>query len=291
MSRGFLIHAYNNTEIDYGTMALCSSLLIKKNLRYNQVALITNQGTIDWARNQHGKLFDRAFDHVVIVDHETKTGNRTFFDTRNHNKVLPYRNGNRVDSYELSPFDETILLDADYLVLDTSLDHCWSTADEIMINRHVIDLDHRLSPPGFDARLNKMGIPLYWATLLYFRKGKTSKCLFDTMRFIKENFAYYQNLYQFSPGGFFRNDYALSIAIHMLHGQFENDPIAQFPMNNIMVATEHDDLIGFVNGNAYFLNQTKPDRDTIHKVMTNIHVMNKWSITRMANRIIAHAIN
>ena len=68
MSRGFLIHAYNNEQIDYGSMALCCALLIKKNLKYNNVTLVTTLDTIDWLRKSHDKRFiSYAFDNIITT--------------------------------------------------------------------------------------------------------------------------------------------------------------------------------------------------------------------------------
>lgn len=289
MSRGFLVHAYNNMEIDYGTMSLCSALLIKKHLLNNKVALVTDIHTLEWMKGLHGDLVDRAFDHIIPVQYQDKAPTRIYFDTMHSHRALPYRNANRVDSYDITPFEETVIVDSDYLILDDSIDRIWGNAEDIAVNNRILTLDHRENPGGFDKRLNTTGIPLYWATLLYFRKGHRAKSLFDTMRFIKENFDYYQRLFQFSESGYFRNDYALSIAIHMLYGQFENDPIPSFPSDYHVVATEQDDMVGFRNGNAYFIREGKPGQFTAHKVMTNVHVMNKWSVNRMAQRIINYA--
>jgi hypothetical protein len=290
MTRGYLMHAYNNMEIDYGTMALCSAMLIKKNLRVNDTALVTSDDTLAWITELHGTdLVNRAFDHIILVEKDYSAASRNFHDTRYSSKVQPYYNTNRVDSLSLSPFEETILIDADYLVLDQTLDSAWGSVNDVMLNRSVRDLGHRVSPNGFDARFNEMSIPLYWATVMYFRKTDRVHALFDLMRFVKENYQYYQNLYQFNPSGYFRNDYALSIALHMINGQVENHAVASLPMDHIMVATEHDDMIHFKDGNAFFISEVVQGDFRLHKVMTNVHVMNKWSINRMSGRILDHA--
>jgi hypothetical protein len=290
MDKGYLIHAYNNMEIDYGTMALCSAMLIKKNLRVNNTALVTSDDTLEWITNLHGKdLIDRAFERIILVRKDHSAASRTFHDTRYSSKIQPYYNTNRVDSLTLSPFDETILLDADYLVLDQTLDSAWGSVNDIMANRSIRDLRHQMSPNGFDSRFNEMSIPLYWATVMYFRRTDRAVALFDLMRFIKENYHYYQNLYRFNPSGYFRNDYALSIALHLINGQVENDSVSSLPMDHIMVATEHDDMVHFKDGNAFFISEASQGDFRLHKVMTNVHVMNKWSINRMSGRILDYA--
>lgn len=290
MSRGFCIHAYNNLELDYGTMAICSALLIKKNLKTNNTALITTDDTINEIKKLHGeKILSLAFDNVNVIDIERNVSLRNYHDTRYSSKEQPYYNLNRSDTLDLSPFDETILLDADYLVLDKSFDIVWGCAEDIMVNKVVRDLRHKSNIAGFDLRFNDMSIPLYWATAMYFKKTQRCDSIFQLMKFIKGNYRYYQNLYRFNPSGYFRNDYALSIALHMISGQFENDSIKSLPTDHMLVATEHDDMINFKNNEAYFISEPVQGDFALHKILTNIHVMNKWSIGRNAERIISYA--
>ena len=290
MTRGYLMHAYNNEELDYGTMALSTALMIKKNLTINDVALVTNEGTINWLMTRYGEqLVNKAFDQILLAENETDVAKRTFHDTRYSSKAQPYYNSNRVTSYDISPFDETVLIDADYLVLDSSLDCVWGAADDIMVNKSVRDLRHVSDMRGFDTRFNDMSIPLYWATVVYFKKTDRVRSVFDLMKLIKDNYNYYQELYKFSPSGYYRNDYALSIALHMISGQFESDSINPLPTDQLTFATEFDDMIGFSNGVAYFISEAGQGDFYLHKVFTNVHVMNKWSIVRMSSRIIEYA--
>jgi len=292
MSRGYLIHAYNNKEIDYGLMALCCALLLKKNLQENKTALVTTSDTVGWLMQSHPKnLLDYAFDQVIITDIDRNVPDRNFHDTQYTTYSLPYYNTNRVNSCELSPFDETVLIDADFLVLDSSLDNVWNSSEDLLVNKSIIDLNHVENLGGFDKRFNDMSIPLYWATVMYFRKTDRVKSLFELMDFIKQNYNYYQQLYGFKSNSYFRNDYALSIAIHMLNSQVEGDAVKNLPVANLLVATEYDDMIDFQDGTAAFVSERQQGDFKFHKISTNVHVMNKWSIGRMAKRIVNYATN
>lgn len=290
MTKGFLIHAYNNKELDYGTMALCSALLIKKNLHVNATALVTSIDTFDWLSKTYDKnLIDSAFDKIIVTTVDRNVGQRTFFDTRYSSKKQPYFNTNRCDSYNITPWDQTILLDADYLMLDSSFDFVWNSVEDIMVNKIVKDLADDTVSNIVDSRVNEIGIPLYWATAVYFQKSPRTQAIFELVQFIKENYQFYQYLYRLPPSNYFRNDYAFSIALHLISGGFENDSIKSFPNPIIQIATENDDFINFKNGSAYFISEKEQGQHRLHKVMTNIHVMNKWSYTRMAKRIISYA--
>ena len=290
MRKGFLIHAYNNEELDYGTMALCCALLIKKHLTINSTALVTSSDTIRWLLSQYDqKVVESAFDEVIVVDIERNVGQRTFYDTRYTAKKQPYYNTNRVDSYVISPWDETILLDADYLVLDSTFDLVWNSVEDIMVNKVVKDLNSTTISNIVDTRINEIGIPLYWATAIYFKKTPRIKSIFDVVSFVKDNYQYYSYLYKLPPSAYFRNDYAFSIALHMVSGRFENDGIKSLPNPIMNISTENDDFIEFKDGSAFFISEKEQGQFKLHKMMTNVHVMNKWSITRMSKRIIDYA--
>ena len=268
MSRGFLIHAYNNEQIDYGMMALCCALLIKKHLKENTTALVTTQDTIDWLKqSSHGDLVNYAFDKIIVTDIERSVPERKFHDTQYTTFSLPYYNTNRANSFELSPFDETVLIDADFLVLDNSLDCVWGSSEDLLANKSIIDLNHVENLGGFDKRFNEMSIPLYWATVVYFQKTDRVKSLFELITFIKENYSYYQSLYNFRPNAYFRNDYALSIAIHMISGQLEMDSVKSLPIPYLLMSTEYDDLINFKDNKSYFISEAEEGNFALHKII------------------------
>ena len=75
----------------------------------------------------------------------------------------------------------------------------------------------------------------------------------------------------------------------MLNAHLEGDAVKSLPMKNLLVATEYDDMIDFKNGVATFISERQQGDFKFHKLSTNVHVMNKWSIGRMAERIIDYA--
>ena len=160
---------------------------------------------MSWLEKCHGKnIVNNAFDSIKVVDINRDVKDRRYFDTRYTIKSQPYYNLNRSDTFFLSPFDETILLDADYLMLDNSFDYAWNGVEDIRVNKAVKDLHHNTNISGFDLRFNDMSIPLYWATAVYFTKTQRSKNLFQLINFIKENYEYYQALYNFMPNSYFK---------------------------------------------------------------------------------------
>jgi hypothetical protein len=290
--RGYLLYAHNNHSLDYACLAICNALLIKKNLiKANNVALVTDHGTLDWMQSKYGQdLLDRAFEHVIINDqYPAQSGTRRFRDTNYTTFTDRYHNTDRTTAYDLSPFEETVLLDVDYLMLDDSMDLVWGTHDEFLCNTKTLDLDHRANDFGFDNRFNDMSIPLYWATAIYFRRSEKAQLIFELMDFVREHYAYYQYLYRFSDSGFYRNDYAISIAIHMANNLMEYGNVPSLPIDTMLISTECDEIHAFKDGSLYITSEQESGDFRLHSIDSNLHIMNKRAILRMSQEIIAYA--
>jgi hypothetical protein len=283
--------AYNNKVIDYGTIALCNALLIKKNSCQKNVTLVSNDVTMKYIIKKYGRdLINYAFDNVILDDATSRAKcYRKFSDTRYSKHVGRYINDNQISVYNFTPYDETILIDADYLILDNTLDLVWGNAESFMCNRRCIDLDHKTTTPGFEKRLNDTGILMYWSTVMYFKKTYESQVIFDTMQFIKEHYDFYRHLYNFETGGIFRNDYALSIALHLANGMVEGNAIKSLPVDYMRVSNEFDQMHSFENGVATFTSEPIQGMFIAHTIDSNIHIMNKMAIVRNADKIIDYA--
>lgn len=290
MSRGYLMFAHNNPQVDYGLMALCNALMIKANSAEGQVAVITDEGTYNWLVESRGeKLVKKAFDHVLLhAPPPPSTQKRRFNDTQYTNFDLPWHNATRTSVYDHTPFDETILLDSDYLICDSVLDQVWGSPGDVRMNRKAITLNHEPVAEA-EARLEPFGIPMYWATCVYFRKGDYANRLFGLVDAIRDNYDYYQYLYRF-PGRLYRNDYAFSVAAHILNGWTEDGEIESLPSPVLFSSFDHDDLIDIPAKNELLIlaedaKETWKYRATRVKGIST-HVMNKFSIIRNADKII-----
>lgn len=285
------MYAFNNESIDYIKMAVCNALLIKKHMKNNTVAVVTDQWTYSYAQDQlPEELLAKCFDHVIIDKPiSDKHMTRKFHDTRYSSFVDKYYNLNRVQAYDATPFDETLLLDTDYLVLDDAFDLCWDSIEDIMCNNKTLDLDYQANTFGDNNHLSDMSIPLYWATALYFKKTEKSRLLFELIGFIRDNYEYYQYLYGFKHSGYFRNDFALSIAIHMTNNFMEYGSIKPLPVDHILVSLENDEMHAFNNGNPMMTTESQMGHFRLRKVLNSVHVMNKRSILRHMDEIVKYA--
>ena len=289
-SRGFLIYAHNNEEIDYGKLAVCCALMIKANLKENNTCLVTDQGTLGWLRQNLGEeLVNQAFNHIKVTDwsFQNSATQRKFYDTLSTGHQLTWYNGSRSSAYEMSPYDETIVLDSDVLVQDQMFDQVWGNAEEVLINRDALTLMHQPPKPN-ERRLESSSLIMYWATMIYFKKSEKAKILFDLVDQIKEKYSYYQHIYEF-PGALYRNDYAFSIAIHMMSGFMESDEVPPFPNPKILSSFDVDELLDVSKNELKFLvssddNDWSFEATTVRGITT--HVMNKYSIIRNSDKII-----
>jgi hypothetical protein len=185
MTTGALIFARNNEQIDYEAMARWSAKNIERHLGI-PTHIVTDDAPSDNAR------------------HFTDVGNVT------------WHNHNRMDAYRLSPWDRTLVLDADYVVASNQLQSVLEIDQDFLAHRWAYDVTGCNNFEG----LNSFGsnrMPMWWATVMMFRRSKHAKLIFDSMQMIRDNWTHYRNLYK-NTNATYRNDHALSIALGMVNG-------------------------------------------------------------------------
>src|SRR6056300_884659 len=138
-SRGVLMFAHNNEEIDYFKLAFVNALLIQSHLQLSadQITVVTDSNTLNYATEILGDKIPQAIGNIIINEKDIAfkhSNQRIYKDTSHHSTTLPFYNKNRGDAYDLSPYDETLLIDADYLILSDTLNHCWGHNNELMMN-------------------------------------------------------------------------------------------------------------------------------------------------------------
>lgn len=290
MSKGIVIFGVNNSRVDYVQLAIMCSLFIRKNMPNTKICLITDVGSKTY-QDLKGDITEAYFDDIVVLPEiPQKFENiRRYRDTQYYGFDEQFKNESRSTVYNLSPYDETILIDCDYLVCNDSLSKMWGSQEEVMINRHAMDLFHN-PLQGTEDRLNPFGIPMYWATVIYFKKGEKAKQLFDLVEHIKDNWEFYKLSYEF-PNTLFRNDYAFSIAIHILNGMFEQSNVV-VPTTDpvILSALDVDQFYGITDHKTlHFFMQDKKETWKFLGVKTeglNVHCMNKLSLINNMDAIL-----
>jgi hypothetical protein len=269
MTRGILIFAFSG-GFDYYSLAQKSAKRMIAHLKL-PVTVVTDDAS----------KFDKSiFDNVIeIADNEKQL--KKFYDGSSDFKMYPWKNSNRFKCYELSPYDETLVLDVDYIINSSFLLNLFDTDKDFLIFKHSHDIVGFSRTDEFEF-INQFSIPFYWATVFYFKKTSWTKKFFEIVEFVKENWDFYRLLYQIKYSTY-RNDFAFSIAIHILSGFVINnfDKIVPYPM---YFSLDKDILIHDDNGSLVFLIQEEINKNTSTPIKyknIDIHIMNKHSLLRV----------
>ena len=86
---------------------------------------------------------------------------------------------------------------------------------------------------------------------MFFRKTKENKTFFNLVKHIQENWNHYKTLYQIRQSTF-RNDFAFSIAIHIMNGYKQGNFAKPMP-GKMFYTTDRDLLVGLDNTKFTFL--------------------------------------
>ena len=192
---GVLLYCFNTPKYRYGLIASKTIPLLRKNLNLD-ITVITDPDTYKCMKQ---------FDTVDYKMLEPQRGNT--IDQK------PWYNLERHRAYELSPYDNTILLDIDYFCYTDQLLTYADTEHDFWIHDKVYDVTGKGS---YEFSRNSI-IPMLWATVIVFKKTKKVKAIFDTVAHVKKFYQYYCSLYRIDFRNF-RNDYAFSIAAHQMDG-------------------------------------------------------------------------
>lgn len=208
MTTGALIFALNNEQIDYVSMARWSAKNIERHLGIPT--------------------------HIVTDQQVTPIGsNGRWFEDYGTNVV--WHNESRTNAYELSPWDQTLVLDADYVVASNQLQVLLDSDQDFLAHRYAYDIT---GVNDFSA-LNYFGanrMPMWWATVMMFRRSDQARLIFESMTMIRDNWAHYKKLYKNSSPSY-RNDHALSIALGIVNGHTVNH--TGIPWNLASLTPEH----------------------------------------------------
>lgn len=292
MTRGIVLFAVNNSKINYVQLAVVASKFIKHNMPGTDICLISDTASIQYWESSTGDQLSCHFTFVKKIPEtfqERFSNSRQYRDTRYYKVQDSFRNESRPLVYELSPFDETLLLDADYLIMSDSLSAVWGNSEDFMINERATNLLHGALAPA-EIRLNPLGIKMYWATAIYFKKCERAALLFSLVEHIKDNWAFYKLTYSLE-GGLYRNDFAFSIALHILNGLVETPTsVASLPDDCILTALDTDQFFKIHSPSevSFFANdQNESWKFYVSRIKgVNVHCMNKISLMNNMDSIL-----
>jgi len=177
-------------------------------------------------------------------------------------KFVQWNNFNRYSVYELSPYDETLVIDADYLILDKNLNSIFETPWDYLLQRN----SHALTQE-WPNTMGPNSLPFVWATVFAFRKTHRAKLFFDLVKRIQNNYGYYHSLFNIRERNY-RNDYAFAMADYILNGYCINTQ----SIPGSMLTIDQKIKAITVNGAKVIIK----DEDKSYVVpKTNMHIMSK----------------
>lgn len=259
-SKGVILFAFNTDLVNYVGIAEQAARLIHHSIGL-PVTLVTDV-----------EIISKYVDRVVYTDNEFQNKRQGYAGG------TTWRNGNRYLAYELSPYDETILLDSDYLVLDQSLLTLLETTSDYRLIHNNVSLFQNMT-----GNMGQLSLDYVWATAITFKRTEQAKLLFSLVGRIQRNYAYYRQLYNIRERNF-RNDYAFAIANNIISGYTTN--VEQTVPWNMLTLDQKIESIELYNNTL-----TVRDSDKAYILpRQNIHVMDKDYLLSSKHKIFVDTI-
>lgn len=153
-TKGYLIIAQNSGKTDYIKMAYALALSIKNTQTYNNVAIAVMDP------NEIPKKYKKVFDHVITIP---------WTDAAKKSK---WKIENKWKFPHLSPFDETVLLDAD-MVFPESIDNWWYFMNDYEMLATTRTCNYRgntIHDDFYRTTFRHAGLPNVHTAFFYFKK-------------------------------------------------------------------------------------------------------------------------
>jgi hypothetical protein len=169
MTKGYVVLA-QNSDINYIRQAYALALSIKKfQPNINNISLVTN----DIVPDEYKSVFDKIIS-IPFGDHATDS---------------QWKVENRWKLYHATPYDETIVLDADMLFLE-NMESLWTYVKgrDLFFTSKVIDYKNRtVVDTTYRKTFIENELPNLYSGLYYFKKSDKSLEFFKVLEFITYN--------------------------------------------------------------------------------------------------------
>jgi hypothetical protein len=169
VSKGYVVLAQNNSEVDYVKQAYALALSIHATQSETAISIITN----DNVPEEYQDVFDQIIPIPWVTDAES---------TR-------YVAEHRWKIYHVTPYDETIVLDTDMLFLQDINDWWWYCQDhDLLFCTNALDykgdtIENSIYRKTFIAN----NLPSPYFALHYFKKSERAEYFYKTLEFVINN--------------------------------------------------------------------------------------------------------
>ena len=277
-SQGVLMFAHNNQTVDYIKQSIFAAMQVKKYLQMPVTLITSNQAHLYMHYKKHIKIFDK----VIPVEEFDTIQTRDFYNGAENKINDLWKNHLRSTAYELSRYDETIVMDTDYIVGNANLLRCFQSKEDFLIHQKSIYINYFNQSEWKIKYISDTGMEMYWATVFYFKKTQRVCKLFEIINHIKNNWNYYRFVWQISETNF-RNDFAFSMAIHILNGHVKSVWPCKIP-DSLYYITDRDKTEHFENNRWQLSLFTGSTYVKTAAKNINLHVMNKFSLDNVINK-------
>ena len=180
-TKGYVILAQNNNSSDYVRMAYVLALSIKISQKeITSVSLVTD--IVDAVPEHYKSVFDYVIEipwYDDALDSEWKIENRW--------KI-----------YHVTPYDETVLLDADMLFL-TNIDNRWNFLNnnyDLFITSDVLTYRNEIVTNSYYRRaFVDNNLPNTYSAFAYFKKSKLAEEFWTLVEIIAKNWQFFYDRY------------------------------------------------------------------------------------------------
>lgn len=150
---------------------------------------------------------------IITEEHITEYAYNNFRYDNESKEFVQWRNIGRNVAYDLTPYEETLVIDIDYIVQDRELLKLFELDWDYVLMRDARSLNDEYMPPVMGTH----GLPFVWATVFAFRKTPRAELFFSLIKRIQANYHYYRELFNVESRQY-RNDYAFAMADVILNG-------------------------------------------------------------------------
>ena len=208
---------------------------------------------------------------TIVQGDTTVKGKRGWADC---DAPVAWRNGGRCNAFSDSPYDRTLLLDADYLISTDCLQHVIKAPNSFYAHNTRMYINE---PTAKKETFGLLNTPMWWATVCVFDRSEYTQDIFAAWQMIEQNYNHYANLFQYSVRPF-RNDYALSLALLLVNGGEYPECAIPYPLINVPDSCQiylNDDTWNF-KYTVYETEQLKPKRISVKD--QDLHIMGKRNL-------------